>query len=90
MHEHAKRLAHMPTGRMEQAVHHPGFGITEAYADALIVRQPSLAGGLGARCALSGEREGRSPLASIQRESRISGEREGQRPLAENAAMKGV
>ena len=60
-----KRLARMPTGRSEQAAMNACFGITEACAGALIMRQASLAGGLGARCAPSGEREGRSPLADI-------------------------
>jgi len=56
----------MPTGRVEQAVHDPGFGTTKACAAATIMRQALLAGGSGARCAPDGEREGQSPLASSQ------------------------
>jgi hypothetical protein len=45
---------------------HPALGITEACAGAQIMHQTSLVGGLGARCAPNGEREGQSPLASMQ------------------------
>jgi hypothetical protein len=68
----AKRLARMPAGRYEPecnievttisghvpVVYDPGFSITEACADALIVRQASNTGGLGAEPAPNGEREG--------------------------------
>ena len=57
--------ARMPMGRGEQAAHDPGFGIPEACATTLILPLPSHAGGLGARCAPSGEREGQSPLAAM-------------------------
>ena len=63
MHSYAERLARMRIGRLEQATADAHFGITEACVDGLIVRQASLAGGLGACYALSGEREGQSPLA---------------------------
>ena len=42
------------------------FGIAEACADALIVILTSYAGGRGVGSAPSGERDGRSPLASMQ------------------------
>jgi hypothetical protein len=41
------------------------LGITEAYIGAVIVLPAYIAGGLRARCATSGEREGRSPLAFL-------------------------
>jgi len=57
------------------------FGTTEACTGALITRQASVAGGLGARCAPNGEREGRSRLAFCEH-SNTSGEREGRSRLA--------
>ena len=41
------------------------LGITEACISAVIVLPAYIVGGLGARCASSGEREGRSPLAFL-------------------------
>ena len=59
------------------------LGIPKACTVTLIVQQASLAGGLGARCAPSGEREGRSPLAYASDTSSInSREREEPSPLA--------
>src|SRR4051812_25519677 len=49
--------------RMKPAATDQELRILKACTDALIVRQASLAGGSGARCAPGGEREGRSPLA---------------------------
>src|SRR5215213_1400448 len=65
MHGCAERLARMLTGNVEPASFNACFGIPYACADGLMVRQASLAGGLGAGYALSGEREGRSPLACV-------------------------
>jgi hypothetical protein len=48
----------MLTGRYEQASDDQCLGITEACADDLIVRRASVAGGLGACYAPSGERDG--------------------------------
>src|SRR4026209_1434233 len=62
---------------MRAVVVDPALGITEACAEAAIVRQASLAGGLGACYAPNGEREGRSRLANL-----TSWEHEGQRPRA--------
>src|SRR4051812_1732609 len=59
----AECQVHMPTGRHKPAAVDPALGITKACADTVLVRQASIAGGLGARCAPSGEREGQSPLA---------------------------
>src|SRR6478672_1175166 len=56
-------LVHMLMGRSELAAAHTCFGIPEACADGLIMRQSSLAGGLGACYAPNGEREGQSRLA---------------------------
>src|SRR6476620_6247616 len=57
----------MPMGECERPLKDPRLDATEACADAAIVRQASLAGGLGACYAPSGEREGQSPLASCIR-----------------------
>ena len=43
----------------------PGLSIPKASTDALILLQAFIAGGLGARCAPNGEREGQSPLAVV-------------------------
>jgi hypothetical protein len=63
MHSYAKRLARMPTGRVEQAIHDPAIGITKACTQGLMVILASFAGGSGACAAPDGEREGQSPLA---------------------------
>src|SRR5262245_20413050 len=64
MHRCAEYLVRMLPGNVELAAMDVCFGITEACTDGLIVRQASVAGGSGARCAPGGEREGRSRLAS--------------------------
>src|SRR6478736_5487970 len=51
--------ARMLMGRLAQVAAHAHFDITKPCTDGLIVRQAACAGGLGARCAPSGEREGR-------------------------------
>src|SRR4051812_43197439 len=63
MHVSAERLARMLMGEVELAAYDPSFGTTEACAEDLILICAFFAGGLGARCAPNGEREGRSPLA---------------------------
>jgi len=63
MHLSAQRLAHMLMGTRQQAALTSCLGTTEAYAGTLLLKLASFAGGLGARCAPNGEREGRSPLA---------------------------
>jgi hypothetical protein len=44
-------------GQMNAVIDNPALGTTEACAGAVIVRQASVAGGLGTRCAHSGERD---------------------------------
>jgi hypothetical protein len=61
----AKRPAHMPTGRSMRRLCDAGFGITKACAGAIIMRQASFAGGLGAAHPPNGEREGRSYPAPV-------------------------
>jgi hypothetical protein len=75
---YAERLACMPLGRLKLKDANWCLEIPEACAGALIMQQASFAGGLGARCAPSGEREGQSPLASSCSVELVSGEREGQ------------
>jgi hypothetical protein len=62
---YAKHRACMPAGRSKPKDTNLCLGIMEACAGAAIVRQAACAGGLGARCASSGEREGRRRLASM-------------------------
>src|SRR5262245_31737327 len=50
---------------MNAPAFNPALGTTEACTDGLIVRQASVAGGLGACYAPNGEREGQSRLANI-------------------------
>src|SRR5262249_31999132 len=58
MHSYAENLARMLTGNVEQAFHDPSIGTRHAIADACF--------GIRKACAsCGGEREGRSPLASI-------------------------
>jgi hypothetical protein len=57
-------------GRMRAGKRDPALGIREPCAGALILRQTSFAGGLGACYAPSGEREGRSPFASTRQRIR--------------------
>ena len=62
---YAKRFVRMLTGKVEQAAANADFGTQEACTGATIMQQASIAGGLGARCAPNGEREGQSHLASL-------------------------
>ena len=53
----------------------PALGTTETCAGAAIVRQASVAGGLGACYAPSGEREGQRPLARMSSKCQATGAR---------------
>jgi hypothetical protein len=82
----------MPMDRYEPAADDLALSTTEACAGALIVRQASVAGGLGACYAPNGEREGRSRLANTTPTSDWIGECEGRSRLAwfsANAAPTG-
>ena len=54
-------------GQYREADNKPALGTTEACAQGLILILASFAGGLGARCAPNGEREGQSPLAASRK-----------------------
>src|SRR6187455_210030 len=71
---------------MRATVNDPALGTTEACAGALIMRQASLAGGLGACYAPNGEREGQSPLA--EHESTLRRGARGAKPTRIPRAMQ--
>jgi hypothetical protein len=77
----AERLAHMPTGRAEQATVDASLGVNEGMHRCIESQTNIICRGLGACYAGyplgDGEREGRSPLAGISARKPLNGERGG-------------